>query len=796
MGSLTDLTAYSENTFTVTDEREPGPKFNLPTAFDLNFTITETEFTVHRQGLEIREIRRPTDAQLYYIIDTSAVAGTVVSLDSTPAGVTVSQINNMWYIGPLTTVAQWDEVKDATITAPSTFEGSFIYKVIWGWYDSQGIEQFFQYDVGLFIPIANFATQTTMITTTDQSRVRLAEVSMTAFDNISATLTLAGLSESVSTTHFFVSQSNLITGNPIVAYADDPGTVNWTVTVEHPNEQVTDMETFGSGGSVTYNASINRLTISGFLDQVNSHLNSIYFDADSTQTDFVFTYTATASVLATPDVRTQTANCRNADLVNLPTRTFHSGSGVTSLANIPNVYDIDYTSDGTYTYTLTFDNASDISSISTTGIDRWHNVGIIDTDLTTSTNNSIGISHDGVYFAILATKLNGFDVKIFKKASGSWSLVDTITGSYTRPTTLDESRVYFVDDYTLVVSDPSILNSTGRFFIYEESAESWSLAQSFNTAESRFQDWSDDGDVLVWTDSDSDVRIYTRSGKGDYSQHTEITTGSESDVEATVSGDGTTIAIKSKLSSDGILRFYRLESNVWTLKQTNLEADGDVVPDTNLKINYDGSRLYYWSSDGSKLQYMLEATANIWSTNTNYKITSIAQTGSKDYFHENTLYDVMMGFNQTDTKIAVAYTTGSPNYYDFVELHEFANGSWSVIYDSGALPGDSSPDGSMRMNKNADMILVDRGSSDLVYEHSFSADAANYSAGVLTQTGTKDEINADLLTLEFTPAVDEQDIELTISVTTPSTATETIDYAIEYRISPMDSAFTITATAD
>ena len=118
------------------------------------------------------------------------------------------------------------------------------------------------------------------------------------------------------------------------------------------------------------------------------------------------------------------------------------------------------------------------------------------------------------------------------------------------------------------------------------------------------------------------------------------------------------------------------------------------------------------------------------------------------------------------------------------------------IYDSAALPEDSSPRGEMHMNKNADMIMALAPANDTVYEHSNTADPADYSAGVLTQTGTREQINADLLTLTFTPAVDEQDIGLQISVTAPNSATETIDYAIQYRIAPMDSAFTITATAD
>ena len=676
MGSLADLTTYSENTFTVTDEREPGPKFNLPAAFDLDFVINETEFTVHRQGIEVREIIRPDDAQLYFIIDTSEIPGTTVSLDSTPAGVTVTNINDMWYIGPITTVAQWDEVKDPTITAPSTFQGSFFYRVIWGWYDSLGIEQFFLYNVGLFIPIANFATEATLVATTGQSRVRIAEVSMTAFDTISATLTLAGLSENVETTHFFINQTNKITGNPILAYADDNGTTNWTVTVEHSNEQVTDMETFGTGGTVTYNASINRLTISGFFDQVNSHLNSIYFDATGTQSDFEFTYTATASVLAKPDVRTQTANCRNADLVNLPTATYHGGPVATSLADIPNVYDIDYTGDGTYTYTLTFDSASDISSISTTGITRWHNPDNISVSVT-GDPEKIAVSHNGLYFAVLGYNGSGSYINIYKETAGTWSSVDTVTLSYPKNASIGgKERIHFVDDYTLIMQDDYASTGNARFYVMEMSADNWTLAQTFGPY-ANFRDWSDDGDVLLYTDTNGDLQIYTRTGTGNYTFHTEIVPVAGNIQEARVSGDGTTIAIETRElvgnQYDNYLYFYRLESNVWTLKQTNDEGSGDFVPTTNIKLNYDGSRLYYWATDGSALNYILEASANIWSTNVNYKITSISQTGSKNYFHENTTYDVMVGFDQSDTRIAVAYTNGSPDFEDFLELHEYAN---------------------------------------------------------------------------------------------------------------------------
>ena len=810
MGSLTDLNTYSTNTFTVTDDRDPGPKFNLPAVFDLDFTESSVSFTVERQGVEVREIIRPSEADLYFVIDASGFPTVTVSLPSVPAGVTVTNPGgaNVWFIGPINDVATWDLVKDPTITLPNEFNGNFFYNVQWRWQNRSGVTEFINYQVGLFIPIAALDVTAACLPSTAESRIRYSSVDLNAFGNSTASIQAAGLSSTVSNTNFFAGQSNLLSGHPEVVYAETTGTEVWTVEIEPTNpSQITGVTTYGTGGTVTFDSLTSVTTIEGTKDQVNSHLNSFYFTVNNSKLDFTFTYTASSDATGGyEDVRVQTANCRNNDIIDLPTTTiYHGGAGSTSLADIPNIYDIDYNLTGNYTYELEFLTPSDATTATTTGITRYWASDTVSSALNNNYGIDIAISQDGLYVAYCQSirgTSGGFDFEIYKKVAGSWTRVDTVSSPrYRRQGATDGiGQMFFADDYTLVIEDTmyntdlSGGSALGKIFIYEIGAgDQWTLAQTIGNSTDSFnlRSMSDDGDVLVATDNTTNqtpVRIYTRTGTGNYSLDASITQSTGSFGRLTVSGDGDTICYRMNNMdypnyTDKVF-FYRNIGGTWTNIQTLVEGV-DYLPD-RFQLNYDGSRLYYFNN-GLK---WLDETSGTWYRNeTTYTISS---TSTSNGTYTNDQDPLLIGRNQSDTILGVFKT--ATNGDGIVEIHKYLNGAWELVYDPTV---NTASEGTARkrvkLSYDGNTLVLADNDPDVFYEFSYSPDPADFAAGVLTQTGTREEINQDLQTLEFTPAVDEQDIEVQITVTTPDSRSETIDFTIEYRLAEIDIASTINA---
>ena len=154
MGSLTDLNTYAEDLIEATDERNPGPK--LWPSYPLSQDQTEYSgtFAITRV-VEIEEIVRPSDADLRFQVDVSAVPGASVVWPVVPVGCTVvNPTTGVYYIDGVDTILIWDQIKDPNIVLPNGFYGDFEYVVSWVWNGITGNE-FEEYTVGAFVPVAN-----------------------------------------------------------------------------------------------------------------------------------------------------------------------------------------------------------------------------------------------------------------------------------------------------------------------------------------------------------------------------------------------------------------------------------------------------------------------------------------------------------------------------------------------------------------------------------------------------------------------------------------------------------------
>jgi len=156
MGSLSDLNDYSTEIVDFVDNRNAGPRFNFDDPQDDLTRITDTgTIDLYRDQLEIIDVIRADEANLQFIVDVSAVPGTVVNFPDLYVDL-VNNVNGVYTLSYITSVADWNAIKESTITIDPDYQGSFIYDVTLKWYDGTTI-QTLEWRVGEFVPVSLLA---------------------------------------------------------------------------------------------------------------------------------------------------------------------------------------------------------------------------------------------------------------------------------------------------------------------------------------------------------------------------------------------------------------------------------------------------------------------------------------------------------------------------------------------------------------------------------------------------------------------------------------------------------------
>jgi len=170
MSSLTDLNNYSNNTVTFTDNRPPGVLLTYPQARNVNtITRTGTTFAVQR-NIDVDEIINPFGTlNLTFSIDLSALTGAYITWPTLPAGVTTSAISQVYTVGPINSIADWQTIRAPNITIPNTFNGTFEYVCTLSYQTPNGIETV-TWTVGSFVPVSNPTAISTLAITSKRLR--------------------------------------------------------------------------------------------------------------------------------------------------------------------------------------------------------------------------------------------------------------------------------------------------------------------------------------------------------------------------------------------------------------------------------------------------------------------------------------------------------------------------------------------------------------------------------------------------------------------------------------------------
>jgi hypothetical protein len=152
MGSFTNLNTYGQEQLELDDNRDPNVVVNISNPVNVSDIQTSHSFTVNRNNLEIQSISQADITQPLYQIDLSAVPGATVTWPTVQAGSITFDDAGVFYYKNVSSVSEWDAVKDATINIPTTVFGDIEYVVRLNWV-SQGV-QTFEFTVTTTIPFS------------------------------------------------------------------------------------------------------------------------------------------------------------------------------------------------------------------------------------------------------------------------------------------------------------------------------------------------------------------------------------------------------------------------------------------------------------------------------------------------------------------------------------------------------------------------------------------------------------------------------------------------------------------
>lgn len=335
MNSLTELNGYaSALSFDFEDNRLPDVIFDRATALAQSIIIDEGFGLTTPVGIEITDIINYQQSAPTYSIDVRNLAGTTVTWPSLPTGVTASEPTpGIYRLSGLRIKAHWDAVKGATVTPPSTYNGTFTFSSSIGFYNQGGGNQ-----------------TKSWITTVTVNDIQFFTTPLEFTYPVSATATILNTPQIVNVD------------------ASYPGTT-WTV-VATPNS-ITSVSTFtttGTGGSFSVNGSTKVITISGTRAQVNARLAGLQITSNANSVDFAITYALSNSLNAVTDSVIQIMSSQGLlylGAVTTPTIYFTEDATSTSITGVPQITDSAYDGSGQYTYRVTPSTTSAIISIST-----------------------------------------------------------------------------------------------------------------------------------------------------------------------------------------------------------------------------------------------------------------------------------------------------------------------------------------------------------------------------------------------------------------------------------------------
>jgi hypothetical protein len=519
MATLSELTTFTNQTLSFTDNRTPDVKFTWPSARDIAAELGNVlTFAVQRK-IDIEEVIQPAAARAYYEIDVSSVSGATVSWSTVPSGMTVTVVSaGVYRISYINSVADWNTVAAPTITLPVTFIGSMQYTASIVYNDASGV-QTVSWTVGEEIPLIflsniftssitakrfvgmspNLYVDTTLAATANTQIVdQLLPGTTTEVDYIPGTTETFGTA---------TPQLNSISSDPVIYTV--------TITTDTPSILL-NFAYIGPTPDVgfAYNSSTKTATLSGISGDVNAALQLVTFDVIDSPIAYYWPFVITVSVVDNYSLEYQEVTISAVatdDTYNTqPTADTYSTNIATRIEGAPEVDPNNLIVSGNYTTVITPFDPSQVTSLSgavASGELTATQRNEIDTSGTNNdlrTGNPV-ISETGTRVFLPGTHFH----RVYTRSSGALTLENSWAAA--------DYNVKDVDDDIFVESSansatggvrPSDMSDDGLYvaFAYQndyESFEPWYV----NIAVRSGTTWSDQAQIGPFDGADEIINV-------------------------------------------------------------------------------------------------------------------------------------------------------------------------------------------------------------------------------------------------------------------------------------------------
>lgn len=338
MNSLTELNGYASSLeLPYTDLRSPTVLFQTNDATNQSQTVDEGFPFLSSVGIEITEIINPAISAPTYTIDVSSIPGTTVSWTSLPSGITLTNPNpGVYVLSGMTTKAQWDLIKQASITTPVNYFGLWSYTSSINYYS--GIDG-------------------------NSQKIWATAVTVNDIQFLSNPLQYV----------YAINTTSTIENTPQIINVDAgyPG-VTWTVVgTPSSTASIDTWYSTGSGGTFSVNATTKVFTITGTRTQVNSRLAGLQIDSNSSNIDFALTYVCSNSLNSTTDTKAQLLSSVGLLYLGPVTEAavyFIEDAASATITGAPVITDSFYDGSGGYVYTITPSNINAITNMTSIGV--------------------------------------------------------------------------------------------------------------------------------------------------------------------------------------------------------------------------------------------------------------------------------------------------------------------------------------------------------------------------------------------------------------------------------------------
>jgi hypothetical protein len=265
MNSLQDLNGYSAQTITYTDDRPEQIVYATTTTASPVVTVNEGGNLSLPVGRDITSITG-INGNIVYAVNIAGLAGTTLTWANVPVGVVSSLASNVYILSNITTITQWETVKNPTVYLPRDYDGT--------WFVRGNIDMY----VSGNLLAGNSAGWITTVTVNN----------------------LTEISDPIVPQVYTIGANNVISSPPQVTNLENTSTSEqYTVTItSNTVAAFGNLRSTGAlGGTSTWYPGNLTLRLSGNRGQVNSHLGNVtYWSTTTKLAPWYMDYTVTVPV--------------------------------------------------------------------------------------------------------------------------------------------------------------------------------------------------------------------------------------------------------------------------------------------------------------------------------------------------------------------------------------------------------------------------------------------------------------------------------------------------------------------